>query len=145
MEQVRPAVEAFVSSHQGLTLEDKGATLAIHFREKPELAEKILAFLALLAGESELAVQPGKMVFELKPSQFDKGTAIAQFLATTPFVGRTPVFIGDDLTDEAGFNCVNSQGGVTIRISEDDAETKARYRLQTPADLRRELAALLER
>lgn len=144
MECLRPPIKAFLSAHQGLVLEDKGATLALHYRQRPELAEVILAFLAPLARQSGLAIQQGKMVFELKSAEADKGTAIAELLRTPPFFGRRPVFIGDDLTDEAGFAEVNKKGGLSLRIGEDETPTQALYRLQTPADLRRELAVLLE-
>ena len=49
--------------------------------------------------------------FELKLRQFDKGRAIAALLATPPFRDRTPIFIGDDDTDEAGFAAVSADGG----------------------------------
>ena len=56
----------------------------------------------------------------------DKGSGIAALLATPPFSGRTPVFIGDDLTDESGFLFVNAQGGISVRAG--PAESRQRRR-----------------
>jgi trehalose 6-phosphate phosphatase len=72
-----------------------------------------------------------------------KGNGIAALLATPPFSGRKPVFIGDDLTDESGFLFVNGQGGVSVRVGPAGTATNARYRLRDPASVRAELHRLL--
>jgi trehalose 6-phosphate phosphatase len=140
---VRQSIAGFVAVHPGLRLEDKGAALAIHFRQTPELADEVLEFLGLLAQQSGLAVQKGKMVAELKQAHHDKGSGIAALLASAPFLGRKPVFIGDDLTDESGFLFVNAQGGVSVRVGPAGQATEARYRLDDPASVRAELHRLL--
>jgi trehalose 6-phosphate phosphatase len=66
------------------------------------------------------------MVFEVKLTGFDKGTGIEAFLDEPPFRGRTPIFIGDDITDEAGFAVVNARNGISIKIGPE--QTLARYR-----------------
>ena len=144
MNEVRPLVAAFTASRDGIWLEDKGATLAVHFRERPELAGEVLAFLSQFQQGRDLAVQEGKMVVELKSAAHDKGTAIKTLLAQPPFAGRRPVFIGDDLTDEHGFAEVQRSGGMAIRIGVPDVPTEARLHMPDPAYLRerlRELAA----
>jgi trehalose 6-phosphate phosphatase len=146
MDEVRPLVAAFAASHEGIWLEDKGATLAMHFRERPELAGEILAFLSHFQQGRDLAVQEGKMVVELKSAAHDKGTAIRTLLERPPFEGRQPVFVGDDLTDEHGFVEVQRVGGIAIRIGVPDVLTEARLHMPDPAYLRdrlRELAAHL--
>jgi len=65
------------------------------------------------------------MVYELKPPGFDKGRAITAFLDEAPFAGRQPVFAGDDVTDEAGFEAINQRGGVSIRIGDGQATAAA--------------------
>ncbi len=82
-------------------------------------------------------------VAELKQAHHDKGRGIATLLATPPFSGRKPVFIGDDLTDESGFSFVNAQGGVSVRVGPAEAATEARYNLRDPGDVRAELLRLL--
>jgi len=143
MDGVRPPLADFMTAHPGLRLEDKGAALAIHFRQTPELGDEVLEFLGALAQQSGLAVQEGKMVAELKQAHHDKGNGIAALLARPPFSGRKPVFIGDDLTDESGFLFVNAQGGVSVRVGPAGIASNARYRLPDPASVRAELHRLL--
>ena len=81
-------------------------------------------------------LQDGSQVLELRPEGEDKGTAIAAFLEQSPFAGRLPVFIGDDLTDEHGFDVVNARGGNSVIVG-NRTPTNANYRLATPADVRR--------
>jgi trehalose 6-phosphate phosphatase len=143
MDAVRPSLAGFIAAHPGLRLEDKGAALAIHFRQRPELGDEVLDFVGLLAQQSGLAVQQGKMVTELRQAQHDKGNGIAALLANPPFSGRKPVFIGDDLTDESGFRFVNAQGGVSVRVGPAGIASDAHYRLPDPASVRGELRRLL--
>ena len=143
MDCVRQPLADFMAAHPGLRLEDKGAAVAVHFRQRPELAHEVFEFLGALAQQSGLAVEEGKMVAELKQAHHDKGKGIAALLANPPFLGRKPVFIGDDLTDESGFLFVNAQGGVSVRVGPAEDATKAFYRLPDPASVRAELHRLL--
>ena len=86
-----------------------------------------------------LTLLRGKMVAEAKPGGASKGQAIEAFLAEPPFAGRTPVFIGDDITDEVGFSTVQRLGGTGIKVG--DGATAAWQRLADPSALRRELEA----
>lgn len=143
MDEARPLLRDFASAREGVWVEDKGATLAVHFRQRPELESEVLRFMRGLAGDG-LAVQEGKKVAELKETRHDKGKGIQSLLAVPPFAGRRPVFIGDDVTDESGFHAVNLLGGVSIRIGPANAPTKARYCLESPKMLRRELGVLVD-
>ena len=142
MAAARAPLRGFVELHSGLMLEDKGATLALHYRQRPDLAGAALDAAQGVAEAFGLAVQRGKMVAELKQASHSKATAIEALLARPPFAGRRPVFVGDDLTDEIGFACVNARDGVSVRIGTAEAST-ARFQLGDPAALRAELAALL--
>jgi trehalose 6-phosphate phosphatase len=135
----------FVQSQAGLLLEDKGAALALHFRNAPQLENACRQHMEdarRIAGE-DFHVQQGKMVLELKPSGHDKGTAIVAFMAEAPFAGRRPVFIGDDLTDEDGFRAVNRLGGLSIRVGA-HADTAARVVAGDVAAIRQWLATSME-
>lgn len=128
MPAIRDAFSVFVAQNPGTILEDKTLSMAIHFRNRPEL-EPAATSLAqrLVSGSAEnLFLQKGKMLVEIRPGQGNKGTAIADFLAEAPFCGRLPVFIGDDVTDEKGFELVNRHGGHSIRVG-NDVKTAARY------------------
>jgi trehalose 6-phosphate phosphatase len=142
-QRLRPVAEAlrrFAGEHPGLVFEDKGASVALHYRLAPQLREaahaRSLAAAALLPGEVE--VQPGKMVWEVKPVGAHKGLAIEEFMGELPFRDRVPVFLGDDLTDEDGFRVVNRIGGHSIKVGE--GASAARWRLSDPAEARAWLA-----
>jgi trehalose 6-phosphate phosphatase len=124
----RTRFAAFAYEHPGVLIEDKGLTIAIHFRLAPAAEPKLAALVAALAAESAgaLAVQRGKMVFELLPAGRDKGTAIAEFMREPPFRGRTPVFVGDDVTDEYGFSIVNGMGGLSVKVGAGPTEARMR-------------------
>ncbi len=140
MEAARPKLRDFANRRPGLMLEDKGATIALHFRQQPDLENEVLGLLQSVAQSLDLVVQRGKMVVELKPAGHSKATAIEVLLASSPFKGRTPVFIGDDLTDESGFDFVNECGGVSVRVGPAEAGTAARFCVNDPAQLREQLA-----
>lgn len=126
----RAALERFIQEHEGLLLEDKGISLAVHFRRAPDLAPLVRAELAQICEQlgSTFAIQAGKCVFELRPSHCTKGQSIAAFMRQPPFAGRVPMFLGDDVTDEDGFAIVNQMGGLSIRVG-GPATTLAQQRL----------------
>lgn len=126
---MRSAAEALVESYPGLLLEDKGVGIAIHYRLAPEFqqAARRFAISQVAAHRRSFAVQPGKMVYEIKPRGMDKGSAVAAFMTEALFRGKTPVFVGDDLTDEKGFAAVHRLGGVSIKVG--DGPTRAQLRL----------------
>jgi trehalose 6-phosphate phosphatase len=137
-------IEAFVVTHPGLLFEDKGAALTVHFRHAPELRSEVLALLSSCTIENDLVVLEGKMVAELKLAQFNKGTAVGTFMNLAAFSKRRPVFIGDDVTDEYGFDIVNKMSGLSIRIDRAaNNVSKAHYRLGEPAALRAQLEVLV--
>jgi trehalose 6-phosphate phosphatase len=132
---LRPPLADFVRAHSGLILEDKGQSLALHFRNAPdcELDAETLLHSLIEASGSGLELKRGKMVLEAIPGNADKGTAIAAFMQEPPFAGRRPVFVGDDVTDEDGFAMVNAMGGLSIRVGHGDVPTYARHRLPDEA------------
>lgn len=119
------------AEHPGLTLENKGVAFALHFRLAPELEQTARGVAEEFVARygDVLALQPGKCVFELKPLGASKGEVIRAFMQELPFAGRTPVFIGDDLTDEAGFRVVNELGGISIKVG--SGATDAAQRLES--------------
>jgi trehalose 6-phosphate phosphatase len=140
---IKAALATALERHPGLLLEDKGLTLALHYRRAPRLAgyaHRMMAQLAAGAG-STLELQKGKRVVELKPAGIDKGTAIGEYLAELPFQGRRPVFIGDDANDEHGFAEINRAGGVSIKVG--PGRSCGRYRLANVAAVRNWLAGAL--
>jgi len=125
-----------VADKDGVLIEDKGCSVAIHWRLAPH--EKDFALATARAAVEALGdnyrIQYGKAVAEILPSAAGKGKVIERFLEESPYRGRHPIFVGDDLTDENGFKTVNAHGGLSVRIGA--GETVAKVRLGTPADLR---------
>jgi trehalose 6-phosphate phosphatase len=118
LDGLRPQLRGFARADRRLLVEDKGATLALHYRAAPEReAElRVLADALQRATGDALRLIAGKMVFEFQPRRADKGRAIAAFLDEPPFRGRIPVFVGDDTTDEDGFAEVAGRGGMAVRV-----------------------------
>ena len=129
LDDARHALREIVCRHPALLLEDKGLSLALHYRQAPRLASYAHRVMRRLCDDmgSAFTVQAGKRVVELKPSGRDKGMAIREFMEEPPFAGRRPVFIGDDITDEHGFEVVNAYGGLSIKVG--SGQTLARWQL----------------
>lgn len=141
---IKEALAPVLARHPGLLLEDKGLTLALHYRQTPKLAayvHQIMGRLASGAGQG-LELQRGKRVVEIKPAGIDKGTAVTEYLAEPPFKGRRAVFIGDDLNDEHGFAEVNELDGISIKVGK--GVSCARFRLPDVAAVRHWLGAALK-
>ena len=141
------AAQGLLARHQGLLLEHKRTSLALHFRLAPELEALCVNTLdEAVQSEPGLQLLRGKAVVEIKSALVNKGTAIRAFINEAPFAGRMPVFAGDDVTDEAGFEAVQSLGGAGIKVGMGDSV--ALHRLPDPHSLRawlRDTPALLQK
>ena len=147
-DEVARTIGAFTASRPGVWLEDKGLTLALHFRGAPEREDEILALAENLGaqGYPGMSVQHGKLIAEFRPDGADKGNAIDYISSHPPFRGRYPVFLGDDVTDEHGFAAVRRAGGAAIHIGA-GTETVADWCLPDVAAARKwiiDLAARLQ-
>jgi trehalose 6-phosphate phosphatase len=120
LDGARAALTALVQSHPGTILEDKGRTIAVHFRMAPQFEAQVAAAVRAVASQlnSNYHIQAGNMMLELKPRGFSKASAIKAFMHEPPFSGRQPVFVGDDLTDQDGFKAVEDRGGVSIGVGD---------------------------
>lgn len=120
---------------QGVWLEEKsGITFALHYREAPEASEQLYKAAAKIAARTggSYAVQRGKSIVELKPAEYTKGRALRQLMKIKPFISRTPIVLGDDLTDETAFAESQFWNGVAIVVG-DRKPTYAGFRLESPA------------
>jgi trehalose 6-phosphate phosphatase len=124
-----------VQSHPGTILEDKGRTIAVHFRMAPQAESSVRDTVIDIASQlgSNYHIQGGNMMLEIKPRGFSKASAIEAFMKEPPFSGRKPVFVGDDLTDQDGFKAVDDAGGISISVGD---RVRGRYRLEDPAAVR---------
>lgn len=144
LDRVEAAAQQLSREHEGLLVERKRGSLALHYRQAPALEPLCLAVMEDAVQASEgLALLRGKMVVEAKPSGASKGHAIEAFLQEPPFAGRMPLFIGDDVTDEAGFATVQRLGGVGVKVGE--GTSVASLRMANPVVMREELERALGR
>jgi trehalose 6-phosphate phosphatase len=137
-------LEPLVAAHPRLLLEAKEGTVALHFRQAPELEGACRAAMEeAMRDVAGFALLPGKMVFEARPMGISKGTALRAFMKEQPFAGRLPVFIGDDVTDEDGFIAAQDLGGVGIKVGQ--GETAAQMRIADVASVHALLQGLGDR
>jgi trehalose 6-phosphate phosphatase len=138
LQPVEEAALALAARHSRLRVEVKRGSVALHYRQAPELEALCLQTMQAAVEESPgLTLLPGKMVVEAKPGGASKGQAIESFLREPPFAGRRPVFVGDDFTDEVGFATVQRMQGLGIKVGE--GASVAWQRLDSPATLRDQL------
>lgn len=129
LQGARQLLSELVARYPALLLEDKGLSIALHYRGAPPLGPLVHRAMneALSKAGRGYALQPGKLVVELKAAGATKGAAVRAFMREEPFRGRQPVFVGDDATDEDGFAAVNALRGVTVKVGR--GATAARWRL----------------
>jgi trehalose 6-phosphate phosphatase len=128
----RTELAGFAASDSRLLVEEKPASVALHYRRAPERADEAEALAAKLAARIGLALQPGKMVVELRPHGADKGDALRRLMREPPFAGARPLFVGDDLTDEHAFAAAAQLGGAGILVGAPRG-TAAVWRLENVA------------
>jgi trehalose 6-phosphate phosphatase len=118
----------------GLIVEEKGASVALHFRLAPGCAAEARLAARRLAEDTGLVLQEGDMVAELRTPGPTKGDSIRAFMADPLFAGARPVFAGDDLTDEHGFDAARDLGGYGVLVGA-SRPTAAAFRLDGVAAL----------
>ncbi|HEV2865573.1 MAG TPA: trehalose-phosphatase [Allosphingosinicella sp.] len=132
LDEVRDQVSRFAAGAEGLLVEEKPASIALHFRKAPGQAQRVNDFVAAIAKDRGWSVQGGNMVVELRPHGATKGDALRAFMTEPKFRGARPVFVGDDLTDEHGFEAAAGLGGAGILVGP-ERKTAALYRLDSVA------------
>jgi trehalose 6-phosphate phosphatase len=134
LDAARDEIARFAAGRQGLLVEEKPASVALHYRLAPEREAEVTALVVDLAARSGLIVQHGKMVAELRPPGADKGDALEALMREPGFAGARPFFMGDDLTDEHAFEAAAALGGAGVLVGP-PRETAARYRLAGVAEV----------
>lgn len=123
---------------EGIIVEDKGYSVALHYRLAPDKQRAIEDAIEVICSELPagwVEILPGKAVIEIKKSGFNKGTALRDLMAHTPFAGRQPIFVGDDKTDDAAFAVVPEFDGIAISVGRMVPGVVQRF--ETPSDVRR--------
>jgi trehalose 6-phosphate phosphatase len=103
----------------GILVEDKGYSLALHYRLAPNLGGALCAAVAAVCATgpaNTVEVLPGKAVVEVKPARVSKAAAVRELMKYPPFSNRHPIFIGDDITDEPVFGVIPDFGGLGFSV-----------------------------
>lgn len=133
----------------GIMVEHKRFAVAVHYRNVArDRVGEVLAAVRETGRRRGLRVTTGREVIELRPEiDWDKGRTLHWLLARMTGV-KTPLFLGDDITDEDAFDAVAelSGAGIVVRHNDDgDRATAARYGLDSPAQAAEFTARLAER
>jgi trehalose 6-phosphate phosphatase len=140
---VRDRLAELAVAAPGVLVEDKGYSLAVHYRLAPEQEGRVKEAVAAIKADwpkEPIEVLPGKAVVEIKPAGFHKGAAIRQLMRHKPFAGRRPVFVGDDTTDESAFAVMPEFNGLGFSVGR--AARGTVHCFAAPSDVRRWLERL---
>jgi trehalose 6-phosphate phosphatase len=138
------AMADFAALHPGTIVEHKRYGIVLHYRMAPDVEEKAREIVVGLADMFGFGVQTGKMMVELKIAGGNKGLAVAAFLQEPAMAGSRPWFIGDDVTDEDGFQAARDAGGGGILVGP-RRETAATYALPDVSAVRAWLTEAISR
>lgn len=128
LEVAERRVRDFAARDPGLIVEEKGPSITLHYRQARAQAPAARRLALELAAETGLSLQHGDMVEELRTPGPTKGDSVEAFLSQTPFLGARPVFVGDDITDEHGFEAARRLGGMGVLVGA-ERPTAARFRI----------------
>ena len=143
--ELKRRLAAIAKLSPGILLEDKGYSLALHYRLAPHAEKAIYAAVSLIRADlpnAPIEVLPGKCVCEIKHSGFTKATGVLELMSHEPFKGRHPLFIGDDVTDESVFAIMPDLRGLAFSVGRRAKGVAGHF--DEPSDVRQWLAHLLD-
>jgi trehalose 6-phosphate phosphatase len=143
--ELKRRLAAIARLSPGILLEDKGYSLALHYRLAPHAEKAIYAAVSLIRADlpnAPIEVLPGKCVCEIKHSGFTKATGVLELMTHEPFKGRRPLFIGDDVTDESVFGIMPDFDGLAFSVGRRAQGVAGHF--DAPDDVRQFLAHLLD-
>jgi trehalose 6-phosphate phosphatase len=143
--ELKRRLAAIAKLSPGILLEDKGYSLALHYRLAPHAEKAIYAAVSLIRADlpdAPIEVLPGKQVCEIKHSGFTKASGVRELMTHPPFKGRKPFFIGDDVTDESVFAIMPDLDGIPFSVGRRAKGVAGHF--DAPSDVREFLAHLLD-
>ena len=143
--ELKRRLAAIARLSPGILLEDKGYSLALHYRLAPHAEKAIYEAISLIRADlpnAPIELMPGKCVYEIKHSGFNKATGVLELMSHEPFRGRRPIFIGDDVTDESVFALMPDLGGLAFSVGRRAMGVADHF--DEPRDVRQWLARLLD-
>jgi trehalose 6-phosphate phosphatase len=144
-QELKRRLAAIARLSPGILLEDKGYSLALHYRLAPHAEKAIYEAVSLIRADlpnAPIEVLPGKCVCEIKQAGFDKATGVRELMNHEPFRGRRPIFIGDDVTDESVFAITPDLGGLAFSVGRHAQGVAGHF--EEPSDVRAWLKRLID-
>lgn len=129
----------------GILVEDKGYSVALHYRLAPQVEQQIYDAVAAIRAdlpEAPIEVLAGKFVVEIKHEGFSKATAVKELMKLPPFAGRYPIFLGDDVTDESVFGIMPDLKGISYSVGRMAQGVAGHF--DSPHDVRVWLALMID-
>lgn len=115
----RRRIHEMALSWPGALVEEKPHGIAVHYRANPALETEVSALLGqIVDGDRSFEVLPAVLAREIRHRLVNKGAALRRLMRVSPFDGRRPFFIGDDVTDEDAIEAAAQLGGVGLRVAE---------------------------
>jgi trehalose 6-phosphate phosphatase len=142
--QLRAEIASVADDKPGVMVEDKNYSIALHYRQAPHLGHEVrdeVAAICARFSSARLEILPGKSVIEVKQPSFNKGTAVRELMRHAPFEGRRPIFIGDDVTDEAAFDVLPEFDGAGFSVGREVQGIAGTF--EAPSDVRRWIAEMV--
>jgi len=143
--ELKRRLAAIAKLSPGILLEDKGYSLALHYRLAPHAEKAIYEAVSLIRADlpnASIEVLPGKCVCEIKHAGFNKASGVLELMKHQPFKGRRPIFIGDDVTDETVFAIMPDLNGVAFSVGRRAKGVAGHF--DEPSDVRAFLARLID-
>jgi trehalose 6-phosphate phosphatase len=143
--ELKRRLAAIAKLSPGILLEDKGYSLALHYRLAPHAEKAIYEAVSLIRADlpnAPIEVLPGKCVCEIKHSGFNKASGVLELMKHEPFKGRRPIFIGDDVTDETVFAIMPDLNGLAFSVGRRAQGVAGHF--DEPSDVRAFLARLID-
>lgn len=142
--ELKAALASIADDKPGVVVEDKKYSIALHYRLAPHLGHEVRDEVSAVCARfpsTAIEILPGKSVVEVKQPSFNKGTAVRELMRHVPFKGRRPIFIGDDVTDEAAFAVMPEFGGIGFSVGREMNGIAGTF--ETPGDVRRWIADIV--
>jgi trehalose 6-phosphate phosphatase len=142
--ELKRRLAAIAKISPGILLEDKGYSLALHYRLAPHAEQAIYDAVSAIRADlpnAPIEILPGKSVCEIKHSGFTKATGVIELMTHEPFKGRRPVFLGDDVTDETVFAIMPGLNGLAFSVGRHAQGVAGHF--DGPREVRAWLASLL--
>lgn len=133
---LQSAIKKIVQELPGVVFEDKGSGIALHYRLVPDMQQPLTDLLEALLPlyPNQFKICGGRKVVEILPVGFSKGRALRKIASLPQFANKTPVMLGDDISDIDAFQAAEDLSGFGLKVAGENF-SKDEASFQGPADV----------